>query len=342
MQIEFDLTDYELENLKRKIDELDPVAQAEKVAEYIGKDYTQKQLGEKLSKTRDWVAKRVQFMRALDKLKGAERKEVKELVRNGAISMDVIILVADFPSKQRQTILSKHPTVSEARRLIDEYRQSQSSEAKLRVLEGQLSKAYIELEKMFANVFLSEVVTMHAICRKSISPSLSKKVEEFINDTWYQNYRFGLEVRIDPDRAMDDEMLQQRIAWLELPEKERILILQKTVADCQILCLDMVEELKTKARQVPGLVKALESLRIQLALMKELKPPRAGGFSLDLGNSIPPLKLDIKVEQFDVLYRTLAKAFHPDKHTENQDWFEEIMKSINVWHGQVKGKMKQG
>ena len=27
MQIEFDLTDYELENLKRKVDELDPVAQ---------------------------------------------------------------------------------------------------------------------------------------------------------------------------------------------------------------------------------------------------------------------------------------------------------------------------
>ena len=37
MQMNFDLTDIEIVNLKRKIDELDPVAQAEKVVEYISR-----------------------------------------------------------------------------------------------------------------------------------------------------------------------------------------------------------------------------------------------------------------------------------------------------------------
>ena len=63
MQIEFDLTDYELENLKRKIDELDPVAQSEVIVKYLGKNYTQRRLGKKLGKTRDWVAKRVHPVR---------------------------------------------------------------------------------------------------------------------------------------------------------------------------------------------------------------------------------------------------------------------------------------
>ncbi len=196
MQMNFDLTDIEIVNLKRKIDELDPVAQSEVIVKHLGKNYTQKQLGEKLGKTRDWVAKRVQFIRALAKLPKSEQEELKNLARHRKISVEVIILVADFPSKQRQTILSKHPTVSEARRLMDEYRQSQSSEAKLRVLEGQLSKAYIELERVFSQVFLLSVVIKNAFCQKIISPSLTKKVEEYIDKNWYKNYRFGLEVGV--------------------------------------------------------------------------------------------------------------------------------------------------
>ena len=340
MQIEFDLTDYELENLKRKIDELDPVAQAEVIVKHLGKNYTQKQLGKKLSKTRDWVAKRVQFIRALEKFPKSEQEELKNLVRHRKISVEVIILVADFPSKQRQTILSKHPTVSEARRLIDEYRQSQSSEAKLRVLEGQLPKAYIELEIMFGNVITFGVATAHAICRKSISPSLSKKVEEFINDTWYQNYRFGLEVRIDPDRAMDDEMLQQRIAWLELPERERIKILEKTVVDCQHLSWDVVEELESQARQVPSLIDKVKSLQLELAEFQIDKAygKTTDGVSIKFGNGTPPLTLNLSGDQFKMLYQALAKAFHPDKHPKDKQQYDAIMKDINVWNDGVLGK----
>lgn len=55
MQMEFDITNLELANLKRKIGQLDPVTQAEKVVEYLDGNYTQKQLGEKLGKSRDWI-----------------------------------------------------------------------------------------------------------------------------------------------------------------------------------------------------------------------------------------------------------------------------------------------
>jgi len=67
MQQQFDFDDIELANLMRRIDKLDPVAQAEAVVKHLD-GYTQKELGDKLGRTRDWIAKRVQFMRALEKV----------------------------------------------------------------------------------------------------------------------------------------------------------------------------------------------------------------------------------------------------------------------------------
>ncbi|MBC8233373.1 hypothetical protein H8E77_27815 [bacterium] len=197
MQIEIDFTEYELENLNCKIDKLDPITQAEKVMEYLGKNYTQKQLGEKVSKTRDWIAKRVQFIRALKKLSEAEQKKAKKLVQDSSISLDVIILIAntELSLKQRQNIIAKHPTVSEARRLIDEYRQSQSSEAKVRVLERQLSKAYIEFEEIVVDVLISLGMTRN-YCGHDIPSSLDKEIVNFLKVNWFENYRYGLEVHI--------------------------------------------------------------------------------------------------------------------------------------------------
>jgi hypothetical protein len=210
MQQQFDFGDIELANLVCRIDKLDPVAQAEAVVKHLD-GYTQKELGGKLGKTRDWIAKRVQFMRALDKVTKAEQKEIKELVRCHTISMDVVILVVDLPPKQRKDILCQHPTVAQARRLVNGYHQNQSPEARLRVLEGELSKAYIELESLVEDV-IRNVAFSHASCGKSLSVSLSKQVENFIDDIWHKNHRFGLKVRLGRDRTMDAEMLKQRIS----------------------------------------------------------------------------------------------------------------------------------
>ncbi|MFQ5674681.1 MAG: hypothetical protein ACE5G1_02190, partial [bacterium] len=257
MQIEFDLTDSELVNLK--IDTLDPVTQAEKVMEYLDRNYTQKKLGEKLSKTRDWVAKRVRFIRALDKLKGAERKGAEELVRDGTISMDVVVLVANLPQDQRRQIISRHPTVAEARRLLYEYRQSGSSRAKLKVLEGKLSRAYLELEGMFEQAFFNLELS-RATHVRNISSSLKKRVENFIDVMWYKNQRFGFGALISQDRMMDEETLNERISWLELKENKRIEILKKAINNCHKLIIAMVEELEGKARQVPALTNKISSL----------------------------------------------------------------------------------
>ena len=169
---------------------------------------------------------------------------------------------------------------------------------------------------------------------------VTKKVEEFIDKHWYKNYRFGLEVRIGPDRAMDDEMLQQRIAWLELPERERIKILEKTVVDCQHLSLDVVEELESQARQVPSLIDKVKSLQLELGLLKIDKAYRntTDGVSIKFGNGTPPLTLNIYGDQFKMLYQALAKAFHPDKHPKDKQQYDAIMKDINLWNDEVLGK----
>jgi hypothetical protein len=336
MQIEFDLTDYELENLKRKIDELDPVAQSEVIVKYLSKNYTQRRLGKKLGKTRDWVAKRVQFMRALDKLKGAERKEVKELVRkramrsttpsSRAISMDVVIVIADFPKKQRGEILSKHPTVAEVRRLIDEYRQSESSEAKLRVLEGELSNAYFALEGMFEWAFFN-VELSRTTCVRNISATLKKKVENFIDIMWYKNKRFGFGVLISQDRIMDEETLNERINWLEFKENKRIEILQKAIKDCNELIIAMVKELESQVRQVPFFTKEISLLKTEIALLRRLKTSGSGR-DLDLFSRIPQ-------DKHKKVYYALCKAFHPDKaHGLSDDEkaeCEELLKIITNW-----------
>ena len=336
MQIEFDLTDHELENLKRKIDGLDPVAQAEKVVDYLGKNYTQRRLGKKLGKTRDWVAKRVQFMRALDKLKGAERKEVKELVRNGAISMDVVIVIADLPKKQRGEILSKHPTVAEVRRLIYEYRQSESSEAKLKVsaptpeagfrLEGELSNSYFALEGMFEWAFFN-VELSRTTCVRNIPSSLLKRVENFIDIMWYKNQRFGFGVLISQDRMMDEETLNERINWLELSENKRIEILKKAIMDCNELIIAMVKELESQVRQVPFLTEEISLLKVEIALLRRLKTSGSGR-DLDLFSRIPQ-------DKHKKVYYALCKAFHPDKaHGLSDDEkaeCEELLKIITNW-----------
>ncbi len=180
MQQNFDFTENELDNLRLKIDKLDLVAQAEVIVGYLGGNYTQKQLGEKLGKTRDWVAKRVQFIRALDKLPKAERKEVENFVRHHTISMDVVILIVDLPKEQRQEILSKHPTVSEARRLIDELNQNKSTTAKLRLLERSKSKAYSEIELIFKKE-ISYISNIKGECRDFISKNLNWKISNFIS-----------------------------------------------------------------------------------------------------------------------------------------------------------------
>ena len=349
MQMEFDLTNVEIVTLKSKIGELDPVAQAEAVVKYLGKSCTQEQLsagvavsnfpGERLGKTRDWIAKRVQFIRALDKLPKSEQKEAKELVRHRTISMDVVILVADLPRKQRKEILSAHPMVAEARRLINVSKMSQSPKAKLRVLEDGLSPAYIALETIFGNVITLGVGTVHAFGSEIISASLYKRAEKFIDVMWYKNRRFGFGVLISQERIMDEETLNERINWLEFKENKRIEILQKAIADCQSLCFNMINELETKAQQVDGLTKAVESLQMQLVLERMKRAVSTSDFSLNFGNGIPALKLDVSGSQLDIFYRTLAKAFHPDKHPDNQEWYQTVMTAITVWHGQVKGKI---
>lgn len=343
-QQQFDFGEIELANLKRRIDELDPVAQALAVVKHLD-DYTQKELGEKLGKTRDWVAKRVQFISALRKLSSdKEREDVKELVRQRTSSMDVVIAVVDLSKEQRWEIFSKHPTVEAARRLVNEYHQNRSPEAKLKVLEGELPKAYIELEGMVEDV-IRNVALSHASCGKSLSVSLSKQVEIFIDDIWHENRRFGPKVWVDYNRTRDAETLKQRIAWLELSETERTKILQPAIADCHNLTWDMMKELESQATQVPFLTKQNTSLQAEIALLRlhvkysEMQGSKSvGGVSINFGNGLPSLNLNIAGDQLKVLYRALSLAFHPDKHPEGRRQYEEAMKVINAWMDKVDGK----
>jgi hypothetical protein len=337
MQMEFDLTSVEIAALKKKIDELDPVAQAEKVVDYLGKNYTQKQLGEKLGKTRDWVAKRVQFIRALEKLPKQEQEEIRNLVRQHSLSMDVVILVADLPKEQRQQIISMCPTVAKAKKLICVYRQGESAEAKLKALEGQLSKAYIEFEEMVGGDLFSFSLT-HSSCGNSLPAKLNREIEKFLKKKIDENYRFGREVYKTAGKAKDMQMLSLRIIWLELPEKERIRELHNTLRQCQTLYHDMIKELESQARQVPSLMNMVNDLRFQLGSLK--LGDYKDGFSINLGGGIPPLVFDMKPDKLEKFYRKLAMTFHPDKNLDDSAWCEQVMKSITAWHNMVTPKPK--
>lgn len=207
-------------------------------------------------------------------------------------------------------------------------------ETRLKVLEGELSKVYIELEGMFERV-ICNVSTSHAFCSRSLPFSLSKRVEKFIDDIWYKNYRFGLEARTD-DRMMDAEMLKQRIAWLELSEKERIKILQKTIADCHKFIGEMVKELSYQVTKVPVLTNEISSLKAKIASLEMQGQKNVSGVSISFGNRIPPLSLNIAGDQLKSLYRALSVTFHPDKHPEDRQQYGEIMKAINVWNDEIK------
>jgi ABC-type phosphate transport system auxiliary subunit len=132
-------------------------------------------------------------------------------------------------------------------------------------------------------------------------------------------------------------MLSQRIIWLELPEKERIRELQKTLGKCQTLYRDMIKELTFQAQQVPSLIDMVKSLRLQLELLK-LSGYQDNSFSLNFGNGIPPLVLNIAGDQLKMLHRALAMAFHPDKHPEDSQQYAELMKTINSWYDKFLGK----
>lgn len=376
MQTNFDFTD--------TIDTLDPVAQAEVVIEYLDKNYTQKQLGEKLGKTRDWIAKRVQFIRALDKLPEAERKEVENLVRHHTISIDVVILIVGLPKEQRWHIFSKCPTIAEARGLIDEYRQHLSPTAKLKVLENGLSEKYIVFERM-VGYEIANLAVINDECSGVLS-SLHKQCVAFIAEVWDNNYRFGPPVQSDFDGNRAGEMLRQRIAWLELPEKQRLVELQETITHCFSWCQKIVNQLnKSKAAEVPSLMDTVKRLQSELEsvpselksklrsvpselnseklnrLMVELERNLAqselasvqselealrrlrdlrsntGGVTIDPGNGYPSLVLDISSdEELKTLHRTLAVAFHPDKHTDNKEQYEGFMKDTNIWWDRVQ------
>ena len=115
MQMEIDLTDVEIAILKSRIGELDPVAQAEAVVKYLGKSCTQEQLGERLGKTRDWIAKRVQFIRALGKLPKSEQKETKKLVRHRTVSILPISMPNPSPTQTWQGVNNYLTTVVDVR-----------------------------------------------------------------------------------------------------------------------------------------------------------------------------------------------------------------------------------
>jgi hypothetical protein len=113
----------------------------------------------------------------------------------------------------------------------------------------------------------------------------------------------------------------------------------------------MIKELEFQARQVPSLidtVKSLrrkaeslrlqvESLRLQLSLLN-MGGHKEKGFSINFGNGVPPLVLNIAGDQLKMLHRALAMAFHPDKHPEDSQQYAELMKTINSWYDKFLGK----
>jgi hypothetical protein len=62
------------------------------------------------------------------------------------------------------------------------------------------------------------------------------------------------------------------------------------------------------------------------------------GFSINFGNGVPPLVLNIAGDQLKMLHRALAMAFHPDKHPEDSQQYAELMKTINSWYDKFLGK----
>jgi len=155
---------------------------------------------------------------------------------------------------------------------------------------------------------------------------------------WYKNQRFGFGVLISQDRIMDDETLNERINWLELKENKRIEILRKAIQECYELIIAMVKELEGKARQVPALTNEISSLKSEIAKLRfrlktlEVQARKdVRGVSISFGGGIPPLVLDIAAEQLSMLYKVLALAFHPDKHPEDRQHYDDLMKEINSW-----------
>lgn len=338
-QGEFNFGDIELMNLKRKLSSFDPVTQAEKVVEQLQAGNTQEQLGSKLGKSRDWIAKRVQFIKCLHKLPQAERKEARQLVAQRKISMDVIILVVDLPKKQRLFILSKHPMVAEARQIVDEFRQKIDPKAKLKVLENALSPTYLALEQTFASTIQWGIGTLRAYGPKSLSYEMMTQLNKLYDKLWFENYRFGANTQDSSEWGLADEEIPIRIDWLQMPEKERIAQIGNAITECDKLAFDAIGALTDKARKVNELNRTVNDLQIQLLLERMKKKVGVGDFSLNIGNGIPPLNLDVKSEQVAHFYRTLALAFHPDKHPENPEWYSAMMTAINVWHSQVKENM---
>lgn len=325
MQMKFDLTDTEIVNLKRKIDELDPVAQAEKVVDYLGKNYTQKQLGEKLGKTRDWIAKRVQFIRAVEKLPKSEQEEIKNLVRHHTSSMDVVILVADLPNEQRQQIISKHPKVEEARRMVDELKQHESTEARLRMLERSKSKTYSEIELIFRKQ-ISHLSNIQIVCSSFISSSLNQKIISFIKEKWTDN------PKLNPN-IMTESVMRCRVMWLSKSEDVKLRELHGYIEECQTLCSKIVGELEDKAVELVIYKAELQSVYAQLrqahAELESLKGGKHGkSGDLDLFNRIPK-------DKRQTVYHALCKAFHPDKaHDISEDKKveqTELLKIITNW-----------
>jgi hypothetical protein len=115
----------------------------------------------------------------------------------------------------------------------------------------------------------------------------------------------------------------------------------------------MIKELEFQARQVPSLidtVKSLrrkaESLRLQVeSLRRKLSLLNMGGhkdngFSINVGDGIPPLVFEMKPDKLEKFYRKLAMTFHPDKNLDDSAWCEQVMKSITAWHSMVTPKPK--
>jgi len=182
-------------------------------------------------------------------------------------------------------------------------------------LDQQLPETYRELERATQNMIVLGVES-HA------PPGMHQEISFFAQEFWDKNYQFGRLSQINSNlfeyQKRDKEPLSTRLAFLELPEHQRVDHLKKACSEASKL-----------VRKIMGVWMGNSQKR------KFTEEQFFGNFgrrekSTDLFNLIP-------FDKQRTVYLALVKSFHPDKtrslpmSDKERVEQQELLKTINMW-----------